>query len=58
MSKLKNEEIEVDNDKTNIDKLLIGMGIPVDMINWFDTDARMYEHAPIDEESRVTLNDL
>ncbi len=45
-------------DKDNIDKLLIGLGIPVDMIGWFDQDARVYDHAPIDEESRVTLKDM
>lgn len=58
MSRLKNEEIPLVDDKQNIDKLLIGMGIPVDLINWFDMDARMYEHAPMDEDSRVTLNDM
>ncbi|KAL4438288.1 hypothetical protein ABPG74_009711 [Tetrahymena malaccensis] len=58
MSKIKNEELQLVDDKTNIDKILIGMGIPVDMINWFDQDARMYEHAPIDEDTRITLNDM
>lgn len=58
MSKIRNEEIPLVEDKTNIDKLLIGMGIPVDMINWFDEDARIYEHAPIDEETRVTMTDM
>lgn len=58
MSKIKNEELPIVDDKSNIDKLLIGMGIPVDMINWFDQDARMYEHAPIDEDTRITLTDM
>ena len=30
----------------------------MDIINWFDTDARMFEHAPIDEDTRITLTDM
>jgi len=35
-TKIRNEQIPIVDDKTNIDKLLIGMGIPVDMLNWFE----------------------
>jgi hypothetical protein len=28
------------------------------MLAWFDEDARNYDHAPIDDESRITLRDL
>lgn len=38
--------------------MLIDLGIPVDMINWFEDDDRNYMYAPIDDESRETLNDL
>jgi centrosomal protein CEP104 len=38
--------------------MLIDLGIPVDMINWFEDDDRNYQYAPIDDESRETLNDL
>jgi len=48
MSKVRNEEIALTNDKTDIDKLLIGLGIPVDILNWYEEDSRNYEHAPID----------
>ncbi|CAD8106995.1 unnamed protein product [Paramecium primaurelia] len=49
---------EVYGAKDNIDKMLIDLGIPVDMINWFEDDDRNYQYAPIDDESRDTLNDL
>lgn len=58
MSRIKNEEIPIVDEKSNIDKIMIGMGIPVDLINWFDEDARIYEHAPIDDETRITLADM
>jgi len=38
--------------------MLIDLGIPVDMINWFEDDDRNYQYAPIDDDSRETLNDL
>jgi hypothetical protein len=38
--------------------MLIDMGIPVDMLNWFEEDDRNYQYAPVDEESRETLNEL
>lgn len=34
------------------------MGIPVDMLGWFEDDARTYENAPIDEETRITMRDM
>lgn len=49
---------EVVNQKDNIDKMLIDMGIPVDMINWFEDDDRNYQYAPIDDDSRETLSNL
>jgi centrosomal protein CEP104 len=45
-TKIKNEELEIVDNKSNVDKLLIGMGIPVDMLNWYEIDSRNYEHAP------------
>lgn len=38
--------------------MLIDLGIPVDMINWFEDDDRNYSYAPIDDDSRETLNDM
>jgi centrosomal protein CEP104 len=38
--------------------MLVGLGIPVDLLNWFDEDDRNFEYAPIDNDSRETLNDL
>ncbi|EGR30972.1 hypothetical protein IMG5_119870 [Ichthyophthirius multifiliis] len=58
LSKINNNEIYEDSNKDNVDKLLIGLGIPIDMIGWFDQDARVYDHAPIDQETRVTLRDM
>lgn len=34
------------------------MGIPVDMLNWFEEDDRNFDYAPIDEDTRETLNEL
>lgn len=34
------------------------MGIPVDMLNWFDEDDRNFQYAPIDPETRETLEEL
>jgi len=28
------------------------------MMNWFERDAESYQHAPIDEESWITLRDM
>ncbi|KAM3136863.1 hypothetical protein pb186bvf_011122 [Paramecium bursaria] len=49
---------EVFGNKDNIDKLLIDLGIPVDMINWFEDDDRNFQYAPIDDDSRETLNGM
>ena len=32
--------------------MLIDMGIPVDMLNWFEEDDRNFNYAPIDEDTR------
>lgn len=38
--------------------MLIDMGIPVDMLNWFEEDDRNYQYAPIDPDTRDTLEEL
>ncbi len=40
------------------EQLLVGLGMPLDLIGWFEEDDRNYEYAPIDQCSRETLNDL
>ena len=57
-TRIKNEEIPLTNNKTAIDKILIGLGVPVDLIAWFDEDDRNFQYAPIDEDSRQTLQDM
>ena len=34
------------------------MGIPIDLLNWFDEDDRNFDYAPIDPDTKETLNDL
>ena len=57
-TRIKNEELPVTNNKSAIDKILIGLGVPVDLIAWFDEDDRNFQHSPIDEDSRITLQDM
>ena len=57
-SRLKNETLPVTNDKSQVDKILISIGLPLDLIAWFDEDDRNFEFAPIDENSRQTLIDM
>ena len=57
-TRIKNEELPITNNKSAIDKILIGLGVPVDLIAWFDEDDRNYQYAPIDEDSRQTLEDM
>ena len=58
LSRIKNEEIPLKEDKTTIDKLLIGMGIPIDLLGWFEDDLRESETCLVDEDSKVTLQDM
>lgn len=46
------------SDKSKIDELLVNLGMPVDLLSWFEEDDRSYDYAPIDEETRSTLNDM
>jgi len=57
-TRIKNEELPLTNSKSAIDKILIGLGVPVDLIAWFDEDDRNFQYAPIDEDSRQTLEDM
>ena len=34
------------------------LGMPLDLLNWFESDDRNYGYAPIDEETRGTLRDM
>lgn len=57
-TRIKNEELPLTSNKAGIDKILIGLGVPVDLIAWFDEDDRNYQYAPIDEDSRQTVEDM
>lgn len=57
-TRISNKEIPLSQNKDPIDKILIGLGIPLDLIAWFDEDARNFLHSPIDPESKITLNDM
>lgn len=41
-----------------VDKILIGMGVPLEMILWSKEDPDAFRYAPIDDESRETLLEL
>ena len=34
------------------------MGIPVDLMNWFEENERNFEYSPKDDETRVTMRDM
>ena len=34
------------------------MGIPVDILNWFEEDDRCFDYAPVDDETRETLTEM
>ena len=42
---VKNHQIPVTNDKSKIDALLVNLGIPVDLLSWFEEDNRSYDVA-------------
>lgn len=41
-----------------VDKILIGMGVPLEMILWSKEDPDSFRYAPIDDDSRETLLEL
>ena len=43
MTKLKNHEAPIVEDKKRVDTILIGLGIPIDMMNFYDEDYRNFE---------------
>lgn len=57
-TRIKNEEIPLSDDKTTIDKLLIGMGIPIDLMGWFEDDLRESDTCLVDEDTKITLQDM
>ncbi|KRX06659.1 Armadillo-type fold [Pseudocohnilembus persalinus] len=59
VNKIFNHEIPMQSEqKDNIDKILIDQGIPIDLMNWYHEDCRQWEHAPIDNDTKITLEDL
>ena len=57
-NKIKNEELPLTSDKGHIDKILMELGMPLDLLTWFEADDRNYGYAPIDEDTRSTLRDM
>jgi len=55
---VKNEENPLSKDNSEVEKVLIGMGIPLDLIAWFNEGERNFEYAPIDEDTKQTIKDL
>ena len=41
-----------------VDKILLGMGVPLELLLWSKEDFESYRYAPIDEDSRETLIEL
>ena len=37
---------------------MIGKGIPVDMLSWYDEDSKNFEYAPMDDDTKITLKDM
>jgi hypothetical protein len=40
INKVKNHEIPLAYDRSEVDKILVGIGIPVDLMGWFEEDYR------------------
>jgi len=55
---VKNDENPLSKDNSEVEKVLIGMGIPLDLIAWFNEGERNFEYAPIDEDTKQTIKDL
>ena len=55
---VKNEQIPLVRDNANVEKILVGMGVPLDLLAWFEEGDRNFEYAPIDSETKITLKDL
>jgi centrosomal protein CEP104 len=53
-----NKKSPVKTYADEVDKLLIGMGVPLEMILWSKEDPDSFRYAPIDEDSRETLLEL
>lgn len=53
-----NEISPVKTQTDEVDKVLLGMGVPLEMIYWSKEDLNSYRYAPIDEGSRETLIEL
>jgi len=53
-----NKKKPVKSYADEVDKVLIGMGVPLEMILWSREDPDSYRYAPIDDESRETLLEL
>jgi centrosomal protein CEP104 len=48
----------VKSNSDEVDKILLGMGVPLEIILWSKEDFESYRYAPIDEDSRETLMEL
>lgn len=48
----------VKSNTDEVDKILLGMGVPLELLLWSKEDFDAYRYAPIDEDSRETLLEL
>lgn len=55
---VKNKEIPIVDDKSSVDKILVQLGMPLDLLAWAEEDMRNFDHTPIDEETKQTLDDM
>ena len=53
-----NQIAPVKSHTDEVDKLLLGMGVPLELILWSKEDLDSFRYAPIDEDSRETLLEL
>lgn len=57
-SKLSNTFQPLKQDTIKINRILLTMGVPPDVLGWYEQDNRTYDNMPIDEETKITIQDM
>jgi hypothetical protein len=45
-------------DTIKINRVLLTMGVPPDVLGWYEQDNRSYDNMPIDEATNITIADM
>ena len=56
---LENKGFEkIKNSKEAVDRILIELGVPIDLVEWSHAESDSYKFTPVDQDTRETLIDL